>query len=74
MTDKMIKALVLLEERTRVIGERLERIEARLKELDSEEKEKSLEKTVTKRDHVAPQGYKCKMGRAILALEILWAR
>jgi hypothetical protein len=41
VTDKIIEAIVLLEERTRPIGERLERTEARLKELDSEESEKS---------------------------------
>jgi hypothetical protein len=43
VTDKMIEALVLLEERMRAIRERLERIEARLRELDSEEKKEKEE-------------------------------
>jgi hypothetical protein len=45
VTDKMIEALILLEERTREIGERLERTEATLKELDDEDKKerKALE-------------------------------
>jgi phosphopantetheine adenylyltransferase len=38
ITDKMMEALVLLEERTRAIRVRLERIEARLKELEEEDK------------------------------------
>ncbi len=38
ITDKKIEALVLLEERTRAIRVRLERIEARLKELEEEDK------------------------------------
>jgi hypothetical protein len=73
VTDKMIKALVLLEERKRAIGERLERIEARLRELDSEEKKEKeeLSKANLKKAQASPRGYKCKMGRAILALGIL---
>ncbi len=63
VTDKMIEALVLLEERTRAIGVRLERIEARLKELDVEEKkEKKLEEANLREARALPRGYKCKMG------------
>jgi hypothetical protein len=37
VTNKIIKALVLLEERTRTIGERLERIKSRINKLGSSE-------------------------------------
>jgi hypothetical protein len=62
VADKIIEALVLLEEKTRAIGERLKHIEARLKELDREESEKSLEEAVTRRVQTLPQGYNARWG------------
>jgi hypothetical protein len=77
VTDKMIEALVLLEGRTRVIGARLEQIEARMGELRKEdERGRRALATISPgkiqiKSSQATSGYKCKMGRVILPLGIL---
>jgi hypothetical protein len=71
VTNKIIEALVLLKERTRTSGESLEQIGSRISELSSMGGGNSSEGAGKVQTKMRPQGYKCKMGRAILALGIL---
>jgi hypothetical protein len=56
VTDKIIEALVLLEERTRMIGERLECIKTRLNELNSMRNKDGPEGVNEERTKIRPQG------------------
>jgi hypothetical protein len=68
VTVKVIEVLVLLEERTRAIGVRLEQIEARIGELRETDKRgrRALAAVIPGKIQVKPSlaasGYKCKMG------------
>jgi hypothetical protein len=68
MADKMIEALVLLEEKTRAIMARLKQIETRMGELreGDEKRRRALAAVNPGKIHIKPGlavwGYKCKMG------------
>jgi hypothetical protein len=66
MADKMIEALVLLEEKTRAIMARLKQIETRMGELrEGDEKRRRALAAVNPgkiKPGLAAWGYKCKMG------------
>jgi hypothetical protein len=60
--NKIIEALVLLEERTRTIGERLEHIESRMSELSSTRNENSPEGLAKYRPRRGPRVINAKWG------------
>jgi hypothetical protein len=71
VTDKMIKILVLLEEKTHMMGNRMEQIKAKVNELIDSKNGDSLTSVNGTRSAAGPRTHRCSLGRVMLALGIL---